>query len=209
MGQKTSPFGFRLALTKKWKSLWYANKQEFGDQIGEDAFIRRYLLLKPICVGTSVIIIRRMSGRVEVVIRTARPGLVIGKRGAEIDLLKQELKKAIKKDVWIEVEEIKRPDLDAKLVADAIAKQLERRMPFRRVLKKAIVSCMDSGAVGVKVSVSGRLGGAEMARTERYQEGSVPAHTMKEDIDFGTAVARTTYGAIGAKVWINRGKEGA
>lgn len=209
MGQKTSPTGFRLALTKKWKSLWYANKQEFGNQIGEDKFIRKFLLAKPICVGTSLITIKRMSGKVEVTVHTARPGLVIGKKGAEIDILKQELKKATGKDIWIEVEEVKRPDLDAKLVADGIAKQLERRMPFRRVMKKAMQSTMDAGAAGIKISISGRVGGAEIARTEWYKEGRIPLHTLRADIDFAMGRAETTYGSIGVKVWINRGEEGA
>ena len=209
MGQKTSPTGFRLAINKKWKSLWYANKQEFGTQIGEDKFIRKFLLAKPICQGTALIAIKRMSGKVEVTIHTARPGLVIGKKGAEIDILKQELKKATGKDIWIEVEEIKRADLDAKLVADGIAKQLERRMPFRRVMKKAMQSSMDAGAAGIKVSISGRIGGAEIARTEWYKEGRIPLHTLRADIDYGMGRAETTYGSIGVKVWINRGEEGA
>lgn len=209
MGQKTSPTGFRLALTKKWKSLWYANKQEFGTQLGEDKFIRKFLLAKPICLGTSLISIKRMSGKVEVTIHSARPGLVIGKKGAEIDILKQELKKATGKDIWIEVEEIKRADLDAKLVADGIAKQLERRMPFRRVMKKAMQSSMDAGAAGIKVSISGRIGGAEIARTEWYKEGRIPLHTLRAEIDYAMGRAETTYGSIGVKVWINRGEEGA
>jgi small subunit ribosomal protein S3 len=209
MGQKTSPIGFRLVRTKKWRSMWYANKQEFGNQIGEDTFIRKYLMSKPICVGTSQITIKRMSGKIEVTIHTARPGLVIGKKGAEIDILKQELKKVTGKDIWIEVEEIKRPDLDAKLVADGIAKQLERRMPFRRVMKKAMQSSMDAGAAGIKVSVSGRIGGAEIARTEWYKEGRIPLHTIRAEIDYAMGRAETTYGSIGVKVWINKGEEGA
>ena len=209
MGQKTSPVGFRLVRTKKWRSMWYANKQEFGNQIGEDKFIRQYLMSKPICVGTSLISIKRMSGKIEVTIHTARPGLVIGKKGAEIDILKQELKKVTGKDIWIEVEEVKRPDLDAKLVADGIAKQLERRMPFRRVMKKAMQSSMDAGAAGIKVSVSGRIGGAEIARTEWYKEGRIPLHTLRAEIDYAMGRAETTYGSIGVKVWINKGEEGA
>jgi small subunit ribosomal protein S3 len=189
--------------------MWYANKQEFGGQIGEDTFIRKYLMSKPICVGTSLISIKRMSGKIEVTIHTARPGLVIGKKGAEIDILKQELKKVTGKDIWIEVEEIKRPDLDAKLVADGIAKQLERRMPFRRVMKKAMQSSMDAGAAGIKVSVSGRIGGAEIARTEWYKEGRIPLHTIRAEIDYAMGRAETTYGSIGVKVWINKGEEGA
>ena len=209
MGQKTSPIGFRLIINKKWKSLWYANKQEFGNQVGEDKQIRDFLMSKPACSGTSCLTIKRMSGKIEVTIHTARPGLVIGKKGSEIDVLKQGLKKLTGKDIWVEVEEIKRPDLDAKLVADGIAKQLERRMPFRRVLKKALLSSMDAGAAGIKVSISGRVGGAEIARTEWYKEGRVPLHTMRADIDYGMGRAETTYGSIGVKVWINKGEEGA
>lgn len=208
MGQKTSPIGFRLVRTKKWRSLWYANNQEFGNQLGEDKFIREFLLSKPICVGTSLIAIKRMSGKIEVTIHTARPGLVIGKKGAEIDILKQELKKVTGKDIWIEVEEVKRPDLDAKLVADGIAKQLERRMPFRRIMKKAMTSTMDAGAAGIKVSISGRIGGAEIARTEWYKEGRIPLHTIRAEIDYAQGRAETTYGSIGVKVWINKGEEG-
>ncbi len=209
MGQKTSPIGFRLCITKKWKSLWYANKQEFGDNIGEDRFIRNFLMTKPACAGTSLLSIKRMSGNIEVTIHTARPGLVIGKKGAEIDVLKQELKKVTGKDIWIEVEEIKRPDLDAKLVADGIAKQLERRIPFRRAMKKAIKSSLDAGAAGVKIQISGRIGGAEIARTEWYKEGRIPLHTLRADIDYGMGRAETTYGSIGVKVWINKGEIGA
>jgi small subunit ribosomal protein S3 len=148
-----------------------------------------------------------MSGKVEVTIHTARPGLVIGKKGAEIDILKEELRKATGKEVWIEVEEIKRPDLDAKIVADGIAKQLERRIPFRRVLKKAMQASMDAGAAGIKVQISGRIGGAEIARTEWYKEGRIPLQTLRADIDYAMGRAETTYGSIGVKVWINRGEE--
>ena len=207
MGQKTSPTGFRLVVNKKWRSLWYANKQEFGDLLGEDYVIRKTLMAKPCCQGTSALSIKRMSGKVEVTIHTARPGLVIGKKGAEIDVLKGELKKLTGKDIWIEVEEIKRPDLDAKLVADGIAKQLERRIPFRRIMKKAMQASMEAGAVGIKVQISGRIGGAEIARTEWYKEGRVPLHTLRADIDFSMGRAETTYGSIGIKVWINKGEE--
>src|SRR5271156_2892948 len=207
MGQKTSPIGFRLALNKKWRSVWYANKQEFGKLLGEDQIIRKYLMSKPCCQGTSRLTIKRMSGKIEVTIHTARPGLVIGKKGAEIDVLKQDLKKQTGKEIWIEVEEIKRPDLDAKLVADGIAKQLERRIPFRRVLKKAMQTSMDAGAAGIKVQVSGRIGGAEIARVEWYKEGRIPLHTLRADIDYSHLRAETTYGSIGVKVWINRGED--
>jgi small subunit ribosomal protein S3 len=207
MGQKTSPIGFRLVRNKKWRSLWYANKQEFGDLLGEDHMIRKYLMSKPCCQGTSQLTIKRMSGKVEVTIHTARPGLVIGKKGAEIDVLKQELKKLTGKEIWIEVEEIKRPDLDAKLVAEGIAKQLERRVPFRRVMKKSMQATMDAGAAGVKVQISGRIGGAEIARTEWYKDGRIPLQTMRVEIDYAHGRAETTYGSIGVKVWINKGEE--
>jgi small subunit ribosomal protein S3 len=207
MGQKTNPTGFRLIRNKKWRSIWYANKQEFGDLLGEDLMIRKYLMKKACCVGTSQLTIKRMSGKVEVTIHTARPGLVIGKKGAEIDVLKQELKKLTGKEIWIEVEEIKRPDLDSRLVADGIAKQLERRIPFRRVMKKAIQASMDAGAAGIKVQISGRIGGAEIARVEWYKEGRIPLHTLKAKIDYGTGRAETTYGSIGVKVWINLGED--
>ena len=207
MGQKCSPKGFRLIVRKKWHSKWFANKEEFGNFLEQDRKIREYLLKKPALVGCSFIDIRRMSGKIEVTISTARPGLVIGKKGAEIDVLKDELKKLTGNEVWVEVEEIKRPDLDAKLVAEAIAKQLARRMPFRRVLKKAIQTTMDAGACGIKVQISGRIGGAEIARTEWYKEGRIPLHTLRANIDYASTRAETTYGAIGVKVWINKGEE--
>lgn len=207
MGQKTNPVGFRLVRNRNWRSQWYANKQEFGDLLFEDVTIRQFLIKKPICAGTAQIRIRRMSEKIEVTIVTARPGLVIGKKGAEIDTLKEELRKLTGKDVWIEVEEIKRPDLDAKIVADNIAKQLERRIPFRRAMKKALQSSMEAGALGIKVQVSGRLGGAEIARREWYKEGSTPLHTLRADIDYAMGRAETTYGSIGVKVWIYRGED--
>ena len=206
MGQKVCPVGFRTTVTKKWRSLWYGNKQEFGNLVVEDFRIREFPKKKPSCQGASRFTIRRMSGKVEVTIHTARPGLVIGKKGAEIDILKDELRKLTGKEIWIEVEEIKRPDLDAQLVAESIAKQLERRVAFRRVMKKAMQASLDAGAIGVKVQVSGRIGGAEIARTEWYKEGRIPLHTLRADIDYATARAETTYGCIGIKVWINLGE---
>lgn len=206
MGQKVNPISFRLVRNKNWASRWYANKQEFGNLLIEDFKIRKTLMEKPSCQGTSSIKIHRMADKIEVTIVTARPGLVIGKKGSEIDILKGELSKMTGKEVWIEVEEIKRPDLDAKIVADGIAKQLERRIPFRRAMKKAIQSAREAGAAGVKVQCAGRLGGAEIARTEWYKEGSVPLHTLRADIDYGIGRAETTYGSIGVKVWIYRGE---
>ncbi len=209
MGQKTSPKGFRLYLRKDWRSVWFANKQEYGKQIAADEVIRNFLTKKASCAGASDFIIKRMSDKIEVTIHTSRPGLVIGKKGAEIDILKKELKALTGKDCWVEVVEIKRPDLDAKLVADSIAKQLERRISFRKALKKAIQSSMDAGAVGIKVQVSGRVGGAEIARKEWYKDGSVPLHTLRADIDYAMGRAETTYGSLGVKVWINRGEKTA
>jgi len=206
MGQKVCPIGFRLIRNKNWRSVWFANKQEFGDMLVEDHQIRKFLLAKRSFVGTSKIIIMRMSNKVEITVHTARPGLVIGKGGTEIDQIKSELRKKTGKDIWIEVQEIKRPDLEGQLVAEGIAKQLERRIAFRRAMKKAIQSTMDSGARGIKVQVSGRIGGAEIARSEWYKEGSIPLHTIKADIDYGCARAETTYGSLGVKVWINRGE---
>lgn len=207
MGQKTNPIGFRLVRNKNWRSKWFANKQEFGNLLIEDQKIRAYLLKKPACQGASAIKIRRMSEKIEVTICTARPGLVIGKKGSEIDQLKGELFKLTGKEVWVEVEEIKRPDLDAKIVADAIAKQLERRIPFRRAMKKSMQSAMEAGALGIKVQVSGRIGGAEIARTEWYKEGSTPLHTLRADIDYAMGRSETTYGSLGVKVWIYRGED--
>ena len=208
MGQKVNPISFRLIRNKNWRSKWYANKKEFGQLLVEDGKLRDFLMKKPACANnTSQIKIRRMSEKIEVTICTSRPGLVIGKKGAEIDTLKSELYALTGKEVWVEVEEIKRPDLDAKIVADAIAKQLERRIPFRRAMKKAMQSSMDAGAIGIKVQCSGRLGGAEIARTEWYKVGSTPLHTLRADIDYAHGRAETTYGSIGVKVWINRGSD--
>lgn len=206
MGQKANPVGLRLICNRKWRSKWYANKKEFGTLLIEDQMLRDHLMKKSICQGTSHIVVKRMSDKIEITIVTARPGLVIGKKGNDIDQLRAELSKLTGKEVWIEVEEIKRPDLDAKIIADGIAKQLERRIPFRRAMKKAMQSSMDAGALGIKVQCSGRLGGAEIARTEWYKEGSTPLHTLRADIDYATGRAETTYGSIGVKVWIYKGE---
>ena len=207
MGQKVNPIGLRLIRNRNWRSKWYANKKEFGKLLVEDFRIREYLTKKANLQGTSKIKIRRMADKVEVTICTARPGLVIGKKGADIEGLKKKLLALTGKEVWIEVEEIKRPDLEAQLIADGIAKQLERRMPFRRAMKKAMQAAMEAGAAGIKVQCSGRLGGAEIARTEWYIEGNMPLHTLRNDIDFAYGRAETTYGSIGVKVWINRGED--
>jgi small subunit ribosomal protein S3 len=207
MGQKVNPISFRLVRKRDWRSKWYANKKEFGDMLIEDQLLRAHLLKKPALVGVSSIRIKRMSGKIEITIVTARPGLVIGKKGAEIDVLKNELSRLTNKEVWVAVEEVKRPDMDAQIVADSIAKQLERRIPFRRAMKKAMQSALDAGAFGIKIQLSGRIGGAEIARTEWYKEGSTPLHTLRADIDYAIARAETTYGSIGVKVWIYRGED--
>lgn len=207
MGQKCNPIGFRLVRNKDWRSTWFANKQEFGDLLLEDKKIRDFLNKKLKNASISKIKISRMNEKIEVTIFTARPGQVIGKKGSEIDALKGELSRLTGKQIWVEVDEIKRPDLDAQIVADGIAKQLERRIPFRRAMKKALQATMDAGAAGIKIQTSGRLGGAEIARTEWYKEGSIPLHTIKANIDYATSRGETTYGSLGVKVWINRGEE--
>lgn len=206
MGQKTHPFGFRLAVRKQWHSNWFASKKDFGALLYEDVVIRKFLKKKSACQGASHFTIKRMGDKVEITIHTARPGLVIGKKGAEIDILKNELKKLTGKEIWIEVEEIKRPDLNATLVAEAIATQLERRAAFRKVMKKAIQNAMDAGALGIKVQCGGRLGGAEIARAEWYKEGKIPLQNLRYDIDYGIGRAETTYGSLGIKVWITKGE---
>lgn len=209
MGQKGCPIGFRTVINKNWKSIWYGNNQEFGQFLIEDFKIREFLKKKSSCQGAAGFTIRRMSEKVEVTIHTSKPGLVIGKKGAEVDFLKTELRKLTGKQIWLEIEEIKRPELNAKLVADGIAKQIERRVAFRRAMKKALQAVMDAGALGVKVQVSGRLAGAEIARSEWYKEGKIPLHTLRVNIDYATARAETTYGSIGVKVWINLGEKSA
>lgn len=206
MGQKVNPIGFRLVVRKKWESSWYASKKDFGPQLLQDIEIRRYLKKKACCQGSAAFTIKRMGDKVEVTIHTARPGLVIGKKGSEIDNLKADLKKLTGREIWVEVEEIKRPDLNAVLVAEGIAMQLERRAAFRKVMKKSIQNAMDAGALGIKIQCGGRLGGAEIARTEWYKEGKIPLQNLRYDIDYGTARAETTYGTLGVKVWITRGE---
>lgn len=206
MGQKVNPIGFRLSRRKDWRSCWFAPKQTFPAQLAEDMMIRAILAKHTLTSSASRILIRRMSDKIEVTICTGAPGRVIGKKGAGVEELKQLLSKKLKKDVWVEVEEIKRPDIDAKSVGDAIARQLERRIPYRRALKRAMQSAMDAGALGIKVQASGRLGGAEIARSEWYKEGSIPLHTIRADIDYANVRAETTYGTIGVKVWILHGE---
>jgi small subunit ribosomal protein S3 len=205
MGQKVHPIGFRLGIIKGWDSNWYGGKN-YADKLVEDEKIRTYLNARLPKASISKIIIERTLKLITVTINTARPGIIIGKGGQEVDKLKEELKKITKKEVQINIFEIKRPEIDAQLVADGIARQIEGRISFRRAAKMSIASAMRMGAEGIKVLVSGRLGGAEMARSEGYKEGRTPLHTLRADIDYATAEAHTTYGRIGIKVWICKGE---
>jgi len=205
MGQKVNPIGFRLGIVKGWDSNWYGGK-DFAEKLIEDEKIRKYILARIPKGGISKIIIERTLKRITITINTARPGVVIGKGGAEVDKIKEELKKLTNKDVQINIFEIKRPELDAKLVGESIAQQLQARISFRRAMKQAIASALRVGAEGIKVQVSGRLGGAEMARTEHYKEGRTPLHTLRADIDYALSEAQTVYGKLGIKVWIFKGE---
>lgn len=207
MGQKINPTSFRLGWNRNWLSNWFANKKEFGNLLIEDWQIRQHLLKKPIMLGVSDIKIERKGDdSLNVIIYTTRPGSIIGKKGAGIDGLKAELSRLTKKEAWVAIEEIKRPDINAKIVADNIAKQIERRIAPRKAMKKAIQASIDAGAYGIKILLSGRIGGAEIARTEGYKEGSVPLHTLRADISYASVEAKTGYGIIGVKVWIYRGE---
>ncbi len=205
MGQKVNPIGLRLGIIKGWESNWYGG-DEFADKLVEDFKIRKYIIARIPKGGISKIIIERTIKRITLTIHTARPGVVIGKGGSEVDLIKEELKQLTKKDVQINIFEIKRPELDAKLVGESIAQQLKARISYRRAMKQAIASAMRVGAQGIKIKVSGRLGGAEMARTEQYKEGRIPLHTLRADIDYAISEANTVYGIIGIKVWIFNGE---
>ncbi len=205
MGQKTNPIGLRLGIIKGWDSNWYGGK-DFSGKLVEDEQIRKYLNARLGKAGVSKILIERSLKLVTVTISTARPGMIIGKGGQEVDKLKEELKKLTGKEVQINISEIKRPELDAHIVATTIAKQIEGRISFRRAIKTAITSSMRIGAEGIKVMISGRVGGAEMARCETYKEGRIPLHTLRADIDYALVEAHTTYGRIGIKVWICKGE---
>jgi small subunit ribosomal protein S3 len=205
MGQKTHPVGFRLGVTKQHRSRWYANR-EFPALLKEDELLRKYLKARLGHAAIADIQIERKPGKVVVTIHTGRPGVVIGKKGAEVDKLRDELAKLSGKEVGINVEEIKRPELDAQLVADQVAAQLAQRISFRRAMKRAVQSAMRMGAQGIKIKTGGRLGGAEIARVEGYHEGRVPLHTLRADIDYATSTAKTTFGTIGVKVWIFKGE---
>jgi small subunit ribosomal protein S3 len=205
MGQKVHPEAMRVGYIHDWKSNWF-NEKSFAEYLSEDVRIREHIIVKLAHAGLSDITIRKDANELEVNIHTARPGIVIGKSGTEVDALRRELHRMTKKQIKVNILEIKRPELDARLVAQSIAEQLQNRVAFRRAMKRALTSAMRSGAKGVKVQVAGRLGGAEMARTEGYSDGRVPLHTMRADIDYGFYEARTTFGRIGVKCWVNKGE---
>ncbi|SEP26470.1 MULTISPECIES: 30S ribosomal protein S3 [Propionispora] len=205
MGQKVNPHGLRIGVIKTWDAKWYADK-DYAKNLHEDIKIREYLKEKAFAAGISQILIERAANRVKVTIHTAKPGMVIGRGGAGIEELKKGLRKLTDKQIDLNIAEIKQPELDATLVAENIASQLERRIAFRRAMKQSVTRTMRLGAKGIKVMVGGRLGGAEIARSESYREGSIPLHTLRADIDYGTAEAHTTYGRIGVKVWIYKGE---
>ena len=204
MGQKTHPYGFRLVYNKTWHSRWYA-ENDYSTLLHSDLKLRKDLKARLGHAGVSEIDIERAADKLRVTIYTSRPGIIIGRKGAEVDKLRDDLAKLTGREVHINIQEIQRPELDAQLVSESIAGQLERRVSFRRAMKKAMESAFRFGAKGVKIMVAGRLGGSEIARTEWYQEGRLPLHTLKADIDFGFAEARTTYGVIGCKVWVYKG----
>lgn len=206
MGQKVHPYGFRLGVNKTWSANWYAGR-DYPDLLLEDIKIREYITKSLSHAGVSRVEVERSANRVRVNIHTARPGIIIGKKGLEVDRLKEELQKMMSgKQVNLNIKEVRRAEMDATLVAQNIALQLEKRVSFRRVVKKSVVAARRFGAKGIKVRVSGRLGGAEIARSEWYREGQVPLHTLRADIDYGTATSRTTFGAIGVKVWVYKGE---
>jgi small subunit ribosomal protein S3 len=209
MGQKVNPIGFRVGVNRNWRSMWYASKRDFPVYVYEDAMIRRFIKRKLEGAAVSRVTIERASNRVRVNIHTARPGVVIGRKASELDKLKDEVRRltAAEREVLVDVKEIKNPELDAQLVAENIALQIERRISFRRAMKKALQTTIDMGGDGIRVRCSGRLGGAEIARTEEVRSGRVPLHTLRADIDYGFAEARTTAGQIGIKVWICRKEE--
>lgn len=207
MGQKSHPYGLRLGVIDDWQSKWYAENDKFADFLYEDIVLRRYLMKRFEHASLAKVGIERTVKKVNVNLFTARPGVVIGKKGEELDRLKSELQYLTGKEIYISVHEIKRPEADAKLVAENIARQLEKRVSFRRAMKRAMQSAMRMGVEGVKIQCGGRLGGAEIARVEEYAEGRVPLHTLRADIDYATATAKTVYGSVGIKVWIMHGEK--
>jgi small subunit ribosomal protein S3 len=205
LGQKVHPHGFRLGVTRTWDSRWFSSK-DYGEFLIEDLRLRNFIKKRLAQASIARIEIERAAGKIRLIIHTARPGIVIGPKGAEIEKLRREILRMTQKDVIVDVKEIRRPEIDAQLVAENVAQQLERRIAFRRAMKKSVGSALKSGAKGIRIATAGRLGGAEMARREWYREGRVPLHTLRADIDYGFAQARTTYGIIGIKVWIFKGE---
>ena len=205
MGQKTNPVGLRLGITRSWASNWYA-KERFADYLYEDILLRNYLRKRLENGGISALEIERTAKRVTVGIHTSRPGIVIGQKGVEVERLKGELQHLTQKEIQINIREVKKPEMDAQLVADNIARQVEKRVSYKKATKKAISTAMRMGAEGIKIMAAGRLNGAEIARTETFKEGRIPLHTLRADIDYATATAHTTYGCIGVKVWICKGE---
>lgn len=206
MGQKVNPVGIRLGIVKDWSSRWYASSKEFSDTLNADIKVREYLHKRLAQAGISRIQIDRPARNARIIIHTARPGVIIGKSGKEVEVLRDEISKIVNVPVHVSIEEVRKPELDARLVAESVAQQLERRIMFRRAMKRAVTTALRSGALGIKISVSGRLGGSEIARTEWYREGRVPLQTFRADIDYALAQAYTTYGVIGVKVWIFKGE---
>jgi len=205
VGQKVHPKGFRIGIIRDWDSNWYADR-DYSDLLHEDYKIRKMIKERFYVAGVSKVEIQRTGNRVRITIHTAKPGIVIGRGGTEVEKLKQDLTKLTEKNININIQEIKKPELDAQIVAENVAQQMEKRISFRRAMKQSVSRTMRSGGIGMKIALSGRLGGAEIARTEWYAEGKVPLHTLRADIDYGFAEANTTYGKIGIKVWINRGE---
>ncbi|WP_162654028.1 30S ribosomal protein S3 [Lentilitoribacter sp. Alg239-R112] len=206
MGQKINPIGFRLGVNRTWDSRWYADQGEYGDLLHEDMKIREFIVNKLKQAGVAKVVIERPHKKCRVTIHTARPGLIIGKKGADIEKLRQKLSAMTNSETHLNIVEVRKPEIDATLVAQSIAQQLERRVAFRRAMKRAVQSAMRLGALGIKITSAGRLGGAEIARTEWYREGRVPLHTLRADIDYGVAEALTAYGICGIKVWIFKGE---
>lgn len=207
MGQKVNPISLRLGIIKTWDSRWFADKKDYGQRLQEDFKVRKYLKKRLFHAGISKIEIERSSKRIKIRIFTSRPGIVIGKKGSEIALIKQEVTRLIsKQEVVIDIQEVRKPELDAQLISENVASQLEKRVAFRRAMKRSVTSAMRLGAEGVKIICAGRLGGAEMARTEWYKEGRIPLHTLRADIDYGVTEAHTTYGIIGIKVFLFKGE---
>lgn len=206
MGQKVHPTGFRLGVIRDWSSRWYADKQKYADYLNTDLAVREFLRQKLRSASVSAIQIERPANNARIIVHTARPGIVIGKKGEDIEALRREVSRMMGVPVQITVEEIRKPELDSYLVAESVANQLERRIMFRRAMRRAVTNAMRLGAQGIRVNVAGRLNGAEIARSEWYREGRVPLHTLRADIDYGLAEAKTTYGVIGVKVWIFKGE---